>query len=117
MFESEFRLLKMLESYVKYNPDKLADRVLYEVKHYEKLYVLNRLSDNADKGILDKQNLTDINNLHDHELISDNAYNYFMKLKDIAEQGFKQIEVATDNGFKYPTIQEVFTKHINTCWD
>lgn len=116
-FESEYRLLKVLELFAKEKKDHniLVERIKYELKKYEKLYILSRLLKNAEKGILDKQNQRDIEFLKDNRHITDNQYNYFCTIKRIAEQGYKQIEVATDVGFKYPTIQEQFEKQIKLC--
>lgn len=118
-FESEYRLLKVLELFTREEKDHniLVERIKYELKKYEKLYVLSRLLENAKKGILDKQNQRDIEFLKDKKHITDNQYNYFCTIKRIAEQGYKQIEVATDIGFKYPTIQEQFEKQIKLCID
>lgn len=120
-YEGELRLLKILEIYTRDNSKQGAEllkhRILSELNKYEKLFLIERLATNKDKGILDKQNLNDIEALKQKALISDNAYCYFLHLKSIAEQGFNQIEVATDTGFKYPTVQEQFEKHIFGLYD
>lgn len=118
-FESEYRLLKVLELFTREEKDHniLVERIRYELKKYEKLYILSRLLENAEKGILDKQNQRDIEFLKNNKHITDNQYSYFCTIKQIAKQGYKQVEVATDIGFKYPSIQEQFEKQIKLCID